>query len=268
MIWPYNSNKLIIQQVNVLRKYETPLNNFFRKTIFSNKNIVCNAPAVFRELQKDFDESNVHPKTLKVIPSPINKELIQKKSLEYIPDINEKYIINVGRLESVKNVSLLIESFAYAVENFDFDYSLVIVGSGNLLENLQSLSKQLNIEDIVHFTGILPNPYPWIKHAELFAFTSKNEGLPNVLLESLSCNTNIISTKGRGGTLDIMSGDLKNNLTSFDVKEFASKMVEVLKSESTTDFDKHLLEYTPSSVVEKYLEYIKKVKFVIQTTNK
>jgi len=133
---------------------------------------------------------------------------------------------------------------------------------------LQSLSKQLNIEDIVHFTGILPNPYPWIKHAELFAFTSKNEGLPNVLLESLSCNTNIISTKGRGGTLDIMSGDLKNNLTSFDVKEFASKMVEVLKSESTTDFDKHLLEYTPSSVVEKYLEYIKKVKFVIQTTNK
>ena len=37
MIWSYNHKKLIIQQVNVLREYKSPLNNFFQRTIFAKK---------------------------------------------------------------------------------------------------------------------------------------------------------------------------------------------------------------------------------------
>lgn len=259
MIWHYNSDKLIIQQVNVLRKYETPLNDFFRRVLFSNKQIVCNAPAVIRELQKDFESSLVVPTSLHVIPSPINKELILKRAHEYIPDISEKYIINIGRLEAVKNVSLLIDAFEYGVKHLDFNYHLVIIGGGNQLEELKLKTQKLNINHLVHFTGVLPNPYPWLKQAKLFAFTSKNEGLPNVLLESLACHTNIVSTKGRGGTLDIMSGDLKNNLTEFNVKEFAEKIFEVLSSKNEVDFNKHLQHYSPETVVNEYLKYIKKV---------
>lgn len=259
MIWHYNSENYIIQQVNVLRDYDTPLNNFYRRAIFSNKHIVCNAPAVIRELKKDFITSKVSPTSLEVIPSPINRELILFKASEYPIDLDEKYIINIGRLEDVKNVSLLINAYAYARENLDFNYHLVIIGGGNEFEMLQTKTQELDIEKFVHFKGILTNPYPWLKRAELFAFTSKNEGLPNVLLESLACHTNIVSTRGRGGTLDIMSGDLEENLTAFDIQEFAQKMIDVLNEQKDIDFEKHLQKYSPSSVSNEYLKYITKV---------
>ncbi|HIM76343.1 MAG TPA: glycosyltransferase [Campylobacterales bacterium] len=259
MIWHYNSDNYIIQQVNVLRNYDTLLNNFYRRVIFSNKHIVCNAPAVMRELEKDFITSQVSPTSLEVIPSPIDRELILFKASEYPVDLDAKYIINIGRLEDVKNVSLLIDAYAYARENLGFDYDLVIIGGGNEFEMLQNKTQELDIEKFVHFKGILPNPYPWLKQAELFAFTSKNEGLPNVLLESLACQTNIVSTRGRGGTLDIMSGDLEENLTAFDVKEFAEKMLDILDSKQHIDFNKHLNNYSPTAVVNEYIKYIKKV---------
>lgn len=258
MIWPYNESNLIIQQVNVLRIYKTPLNDFFRRVIFSNKRIVCNAPSVIQELRRDFKTSKVEPTSLEVIPSPINPSAIEKKSLAYKPDINEKYVINVGRLEEVKNVSFLLDAYHYAKENLKLTHKLVIVGNGNLLESLKLKTKELGIDSSVLFVGVVSNPYPWLKHADLFAFTSKNEGLPNVLLESLACQTPIVSTRGRGGTLDIMSGDLEDNLTNFDVKEFAEKMVSVLNSKQEIDFNKHLYNYSPASVVDEYSNYVKK----------
>ena len=259
MIWPFNDKRLIIQQVNVLNDHKVLLKMFFRKTIFSNKNIVCNAPSVLKELKTDFINSKVNPLSLNMIPSPINLRTVTERANEYEPDFNKKYIVNVGRLVSVKNITLLIDAFYYARKNLDLKHHLVIIGDGNLRTSLEEQAKKLNIENYIYFTGIIKNPYPWLKKADMFAFTSKNEGLPNVLLESLACHTTIASTKGRGGTLDIMSGDLKNNLTNFNAKEFAIKIVNILKQSDEPDYNKHLKKYSPPSVVEEYIKYIKKV---------
>jgi len=259
MIWSYNHKKLIIQQVNVLREYKSPLNNFFQRTIFAKKQVVCNAPTILKELTNDFANYGVRVQNLHMIPSPINPEIIKLKSEIFSPDITNKYIVNVGRLVPVKNLYLLLESYAYARENLSLKHFLVIVGSGNLKLNLEQQAKDLNIDKYIIFTGPLENPYPWLKHADLFAFTSKNEGLPNVLLESLACRTNIVSTRGRGGTLDIMSGDLAENLTAFDTKEFAQKMVDVLNTKKDINFEGHLQKYSPKSVADEYLKYIQKV---------
>ena len=254
MIWKYNVPNLVIQQVNILRKYKTPLNDFFRRTIFSKKNIVCNAQSVYNELKEDFQNSGVKYKTLTMIPSPINIELIQNRANEYKVDFDHKYIINIGRLAPVKNVSLLIDAYAYAKAHLNLEHKLVIVGDGDLRESLEAQCRELNVEKDVHFTGMLKNPYPWLKKADLFVFTSKNEGLPNVLLESLACQTNILATRGRGGTLDIMSNGLEKNLMNFDKKEIAQKIVNTLKEDTDQDFHKFLQLYTPKNVVNQYIK--------------
>ncbi|MFT7003543.1 MAG: glycosyltransferase involved in cell wall biosynthesis [Sulfurimonas sp.] len=261
MIWSYNDTNLVIQQVNILRKYKTPLNDFFRRTVFSKKQIMCNSPSIFKELKVDFKKSDVNYKSLFVIPSPINSELVKQKSLEYKPDFSDKYIINIGRLAPVKNISLLIDAFAYARNNLGLEHKLVIVGSGNIETNLERQVNKLEMNDYIHFTGELTNPYPWLKKADLFVFTSLNEGLPNVLLESLACETNIVSTRGRGGTLDIMSGDLTKNLTSFDKKEIAKKIMELLSSTHKIDYYKHLEIYKPKAIAEQYVNaYLQFIK--------
>ena len=253
MIWPFNDRRLVLQQVNVIRHRNGLLHDFFLRRLFDKKQVMCNAPSVYDELLGEFRQSGIHPKSLTVIPSPINVRAIQEKAQAYEPDYPHPYIINVGRFSHAKNLSLLIDAFAYAKQKLGMRQHLVLVGDGELKKEYLAQIKAYGLEAYVHFTGVLKNPYPWMKKADLFVFTSFFEGLPNVLLESLCCHTGIVSTRGRGGTLNIMSGDLEQNLTAFDKVELAEKMTEVLASKQAIDFENHLEAYSPSQVVHSYI---------------
>lgn len=253
MVWNYNNANLIIQQVNILRQYNTFLHDYYMRRLFNNKNVMCNAETIYDEIKHDFTQGNIIPRSLHVIPSPINPQQIQEKALEYEVEYSEKYIVNVGRFSHAKNLSLLIDAFAYAKKNLHLEHNLVIIGHGELKNEYDTQIKKLEITLNVHFTGALKNPYPWVKKADLFVFTSLFEGLPNVLLESLACGTNIVATRGRGGTINIMSDELEENLVHFDKVEIAEKIVDVLNSNQKIDFEKHLKKYTPSSIVKEYI---------------
>ncbi len=257
VIWPYNNNRVIIQQVQVIHQNKNLLNTFYKRILYSNKNILCNAASIYDDLEKNFIKFGIVPKKLVMISSPINMNSIIRKSNEYIPEFTEKYIVNIGRLAPTKNISLLIDAYAYAVSNFSFNYKLVIIGNGSQKEILKEQVKNLKLQNFIYFTGALSNPYPWLKNASLFVFTSKNEGLPNVLLESLACNTNIVSTSGKGGTVDIMKGELKNNLTSFNIKELAEKIVYVLQNDNNIDFSQYIEEYNPTKIINRYVKEFK-----------
>ncbi|MBA3026800.1 MAG: glycosyltransferase [Sulfurimonas sp.] len=190
MLWPLHDERLVIQQVNILRHYKTILHNFYMQKLFDKKNVMCNAQSIYEEILTGFEKNNIVPKSLNVIPSPINSKLIQEKALEYSPQYTQKYLVNVGRFSNAKNISLLIEAFAYAKKHLHLEHNLVLIGNGELKNDYEKQIKELDIVDSVHFTGSLTNPYPWVKKADLFVFTSLFEGLPNVLLESLECKTN------------------------------------------------------------------------------
>ena len=47
----------------------------------------------------------------------------------------------------------------------------------------------------VHCLGYKSNPYPYIKYADCFVLSSRWEGLPNVLIESLHLGTPVAAFK-------------------------------------------------------------------------
>ena len=69
---------------------------------------------------------------------------------------NKKVILYTGRLVKRKGVEYLIEAFAKLRKERD-DVVLVIVGEGGSRSELESLSKNLNIEGSVFFTGFVDN---------------------------------------------------------------------------------------------------------------
>ena len=104
----------------------------------------------------------------------------------------DKFIIcSVGRLSFVKRFDILISSLKYT-NNTHF----ILVGDGKEENKLKKLTSSLSLEKSITFTGALgnSNAKEIIKSSKLFVMTSQKEGFPYTLIETLSCNTPIIST--------------------------------------------------------------------------
>ena len=80
----------------------------------------------------------------------------------------------------------------------------MILGKGELKNNLERYINENNLEKNVKIKDYVENPYPFIRQADLFVLSSKFEGLPNVLLESLTLNKFIISSNCQTGPKEIL----------------------------------------------------------------
>ncbi|WP_339844639.1 glycosyltransferase [uncultured Dokdonia sp.] len=137
-----------------------------------------------------------------VFLNPVNYSEIVENSL----DINVKpqnygrYIVAAGRFIPEKGFELLIESFSLIQ---DKSIKLLILGSGDLEQSYRNLIKVHRVEDRVVFTGFVLNPLPYFKFATCCIVSSLSEGYPNTLLQMISLNSNVISTRCCGNLDEI-----------------------------------------------------------------
>ncbi len=133
---------------------------------------------------------------LKVLPSPVDIEGIQKQAMvkQDVEDCSFRVLV-VGRLSDEKGQSLAIDAFAQA-DNCEegTDWRLDIVGDGPAKESLMQRATSTGVGRQIHFHGFLENPYPWIAAADLLLIPSKYEGLPNVALEAMALRTALVTT--------------------------------------------------------------------------
>ncbi|MCB0464733.1 MAG: glycosyltransferase [Aequorivita sp.] len=112
---------------------------------------------------------------------------------------NKKYILSYGRLDdSIKDFSFLIKAFSQS-KVWEKDFHLVILGDGKDKEILQKLAISKESAEQILFLPFTKSPFEIIKNAHCVTLTSKYEGFPMVLVESLSLGTPVVS-------LDIISG--------------------------------------------------------------
>ncbi|WP_417979583.1 glycosyltransferase [Flavobacterium sp. XS1P27] len=137
-------------------------------------------------------ERKHHLKNVVRIYNPIDIDAIAKKSKE-LNELPYDYIIGVGQMETnIKQFDKLIEAYSKSILPKS-NIHLVLLGEGKRIMTLQKLAKQSNIDDKVHFLGYQNNPFKYLKKAKFFVLSSLNEGLPNVILESLACGTPVVA---------------------------------------------------------------------------
>ncbi|MGY8524879.1 glycosyltransferase [Paracidovorax citrulli] len=120
---------------------------------------------------------------------------------------DQPYIVSVGRLqETQKDFTTLLRAYALLVEQTGCAERLVIVGDGPSRGELEALARTLGVADRVDFVGFQSNPHAWVHRARLMAYSSKMEGLPNVLLEALAAGQFVISTDCPVGPHEILDG--------------------------------------------------------------
>ena len=252
LIWPLKDDRVVQMVESVFIKHGTPLNNFYIRCVYSDKNLAGVSSGVKDKIEEVLQITSVKAKSVNIVNNPLSIEEIKKKADEYKPEIEEDYIISVGRITPNKNISFLLESYKYAREKLNLNIALVLVGDGHDMNNIKLNIIDLGLASHVRLLGLLANPFPWVKNAKLFTLTSKAEGLPTVVLEALACKTKIISTKSKGGVKDIMTDELENYLVDFDTKEFAKKMVETINEDKEWNFSEFTQKFQPSTIVNRY----------------
>jgi GalNAc-alpha-(1->4)-GalNAc-alpha-(1->3)-diNAcBac-PP-undecaprenol alpha-1,4-N-acetyl-D-galactosaminyltransferase len=115
---------------------------------------------------------------LEIIENPL---ILQNKHLNLK---REKIILAVGTLYSVKGFDMLIDAFS-KLRNLD-DWKLVILGEGEDREKLEDQIKQLDLSKKVLLPGTVSDVEFHYKKASIFVLSSRTEGFPNALCESMA----------------------------------------------------------------------------------
>ena len=111
----------------------------------------------------------------------------------------EKYVLSYGRLhDGIKDYSFLIHSFN-ASKVWEDGVFLAIMGDGPDKKELEDLAASMPCKKYIVFLPFTREPFGVISNARCVTLTSKYEGFPMVLVESLSVGVPVVS-------LDIVSG--------------------------------------------------------------
>ena len=113
------------------------------------------------------------------------------------------FILNVGRLVDDKAHTILLDAFALLGERFG-SWRLSVVGEGRLEENLRTQADGLGIAGRVDWHGVVNDPYAFYHGACIFALPSRVEGMPNALLEAMSCGLPVIVSDAAPGPLELV----------------------------------------------------------------
>lgn len=226
-----------------------PKNNFLANQLYKNASSLV---VVSSEIEKNIQE-NYSFKNLTQIYNPIDFSNIE--SLKSEPISNDfKYILGVGRMEdNVKQFDHLMESYSNSnlpKENI----KLVLLGEGKLKQKWQEFAKSLNQENNIMFLGNVQNPYSYYINALFTVMTSKYEGFPMVLLESLACETPVVSYDLHSGPNEIITqnenGILVENQNKVAMTDVLNNMV------SNKELYLHCKQNAKSSVERFSLENI------------
>lgn len=144
----------------------------------------------------------------------------------------DKMILSVGELSKRKNHEVVIRALA-KINRDDIHY--FIAGRGNLKEYLVNLSKELKVEDKVHFLDFRKDIAELCKASDIFCFPSKQEGLPVALMEAMAVGVPVVCSEIRGNNELI-----KDNVNGFlcnpsSVDEFCEAILKIINDDKLNE---------------------------------
>ncbi|MFH1563678.1 MAG: glycosyltransferase [Nitrospirota bacterium] len=137
----------------------------------------------------------------------------------------------VARLDYEKNHQMLLNAMPKIVSCYP-EAKLLIVGTGSLEENLQSLTRKLNLSSHVLFLGFHKDVSPILATFDLFVLPSRREGMPLTLLEAMSAGKPIVATNV-GGIPEVVEDKINGFLVPSDnYDSLADAIIKILQDKN------------------------------------
>ena len=161
-----------------------------------------------------------------IIHCGLDEKFIQA---EITPIPEENRLVCVGRLCPQKAQLLLLQAIARLKEK-GIICKLILVGDGELRQEIENLAKKLGIKAQITITGWASSDEvkEQISQAKLMVMPSFAEGLPVVIMESLALGTPVISTYVAGIPELVVNGESGWLIPAGDIDALTNAMESAL----------------------------------------
>lgn len=191
--------------------------------------------------------------------APSKEQSDIKKELGLAED--DFIVLSIGELNKNKNQKTIIH--AIRLMNDD-KVHYVLCGKGDQLENLEKLTKKLQLEKQVHFLGYRKDVVDICSQSDVYVMPSKREGLPVASLEAMYCGLPLVTSNIRG-LVDVMEDGVTGYLCNpEDAKAFANKIKVIMENEELRKSMgkkniKEVIPYCVQNSKQEVLELLKKI---------
>ena len=176
---------------------------------------------------------------------------------KYVPDYPKDKLIlcSCGRITPVKGFDLAVGA-ADILRNKGLDFKWYFVGDGVDRPKIEAMIAENDLQDYIEITGLQDNPYPYIKHCDIYVQPSYEEAHPLSIIEAQILCKPIVSTATVGGICIIDNGHT-GMLSQIDTQDLAERVYqlsnsdkmkkkiesELYKMDYTDDYDRFCMQW-------------------------
>lgn len=192
---------------------------------------------------------------LRVIPNLLQTDIIREKSEQFCPYEKDgrRHLVSVGRLSPEKHMENCIYAAANLRDRGITDFVWHIIGDGAQREKLEALAAELDVGGFLCFEGSRPNPYPYLRQADLFVHPSYVESHGIAILEAMALGVPCVVTRSLG-PCEFISDGVNGLLTDQNPDSLTERVLAMLTNRTLYDTIKgntHCPEqFLPSKVID------------------
>ncbi|MEA5571825.1 glycosyltransferase family 4 protein [Calothrix sp. UHCC 0171] len=187
--------------------------------------------SVSQDVNKEIDCLPAAKKTVIYNPFIPIPYLVENLQLPSGVNPDKKWIVSMGRLNVQKGFDILLNAFQKIAVQYP-DWQLLILGEGELKQDLENLRDKLRLSEQVVFTGAINPPFSILKNSDLFVMPSRFEGFPMAHGEALVCGLPVIATDCHG-VRELIRDEIDGILVpNEDVTALADAMSRLMSDET------------------------------------
>ncbi|MEW5889173.1 MAG: glycosyltransferase [Pseudomonadota bacterium] len=214
------------------------------RRLYARRNLIAVSEGVAQDLRQGMGLSEANITTIYNPFDPDAIRCLAQAQDEDIPD--HPYVVHVGRFARQKRHDLLFDAWRRA----GLPHKLVLLTAP--APELDRLISEHGLRDAVVVAGFRPNPYPWMRRAELLVLCSDHEGMPNVLVEALICGTRVVSTDCPSGPREVMRGGLARFLVPCGDAMALAKAMRAALAAPAPSAEEVIEPFLPIPVLRRY----------------
>ena len=219
--------------------------NKYRK--FNKIVLVSNsAKNIFKEVYPEFEEK------LEIIYDINNPKIMEEMSNigEKLPIGNEIKILTIGRFAKGKAYDIALEA-CKILKDKGIKFKWYILGKGPLKEEIEQKIDELGLKEHFILLGVTPNPYGYIKSADIYVQTSRFEGFGLAIAEARILNVPVVTTEfdavynqmvqRKNGIVTQMNAQSVADgiMELIENKELKNSIIEYLKNEKKGNLEEY-----------------------------